>query len=58
MEARAWLVAESPTILSRYVAVVESDEWQKYAASEKPVVEPLRYLTAGFTITKERPERP
>lgn len=55
MEARAWLVAESPTILSRYVAVAESDEWQKYAASEKPVVEPLRYLTAGFTTTKERP---
>jgi hypothetical protein len=57
MEARAWIVAESPTTLSRYVAVVESDKWRKYAASEKPVIEPLRYLTTGFKITKERPSR-
>ena len=52
LAARDWLVAESPKLLVKYSAVIDTDEWRRRVAEEQLSFLPIKHLTAGWAITR------
>jgi len=52
VHAREWLVADSLSLLEQFVPVIGSEEWRESVASDTVDVDPVRYLTASWTIDR------
>ena len=51
LQARAWLVADSPSNLAKFGAVVKSAEWEERVAADHITYEPIRNLRSGWRIS-------
>jgi hypothetical protein len=51
LQARAWLVADSPCSLAKFEAVVKSAEWEKSVAADHITYEPIRNLHSGWRMS-------
>lgn len=53
MEARNWIAAETEELLDRYILFVESEEYRRYRASDRVVVEPVNRIATGWIIPRD-----
>jgi len=51
LQARAWLVADSPSSLAKFEAVVKSAEWEESVAADHITYEPICNLRSGWRIS-------
>jgi hypothetical protein len=51
LQAREWLVADSPSSLAKFEAVVKSPEWAERVAADHITFAPIRNLRTGWRIS-------
>jgi len=52
MNAREWIVSKNESDLVKYSALFQTDEWKKSLTEDKPVWQPIKNLTSGWTIDR------